>query len=94
MSIKNKLSLLWRPELAHIQQINNMHKYDYKSKAWVRDKIIETVPEAVLNNLISEELFERDYEAIKETINNYRQAKGQKKRRNLKRRKYRKKAKS
>lgn len=93
MSIKNKLSLLWRPELAHIQQINNMHKYDYKSKAWVRDKIIETVPEAVLNDLISEELFERDYDAIRQQINDFREAKGLKKRRNIKRRVHRKKKK-
>lgn len=93
MSIKNKLSLLWRPELAHIQQINKMHKYDYKSKAWVRDKIIETVSESVLNDLISEELFERDYEAIRQQINDFRESKGLKKRRNLKRRVHRKKKK-
>lgn len=85
----NKLSLLWRPELAHIQQLTGMHKYDGKSKAWVRDKIMDMISEPLLNDYISEELFERDYEAIRQQINDYRKSKSLKPRRNLKKRKYR-----
>ena len=93
VSLANKLSLLWRPELAHIQQIMGMHKYDYKSKAFVREKILDTVPKERLDDLISEELFERDYEIIRQQINDFRESKGLKKRRNLKRRVHRKKKK-
>ncbi|SEF73958.1 sce7726 family protein [Lachnospira multipara] len=93
VSLAHKLSLLWRPELAHIQQIMGMYKYDYKSKAFVREKILFTVPKERLDDLISEELFERDYEAIRQQISDFREAKGLKKRRNLKRRVHRKKKK-
>lgn len=85
---KKKLSLLWRPELVHIQQLNDMPKYAEKSKEFVIDKILQRVPEETLAPQVSEELFERDYSTILETINAYRQANGQKKRRKRKRRKY------
>lgn len=83
----NKIRLLWRPELSHIQELNGLHKYNDKSKDYVRRYIVDSVEESVLNRQISEELFERDYEAIRDAINEYRQKKGQKKRRNKKRRK-------
>ncbi len=85
---KKKLSLLWRPELVHIQQLNAMPKYAGKSKEFVIDKILERIPEETLAPQVSEELFERDYSTILETINAYRQQHGQKKRRKRKRRKY------
>ncbi len=85
---KRKLSLLWRPELAHLQEINAMPRYKEKSKAFVIDKILECVPEERLSPQICEELFERDYEKIHETINAFREQNGQKKRRRRKRRKY------
>jgi hypothetical protein len=73
----HKLALLWRPELVHIQEKNGMPKYANQSKAFVQKKILEQV---------SEELFERDYTTIRETINAYRVAKGQKPRRKKKKR--------
>ncbi len=88
MRRKQKLSLLWRPELVHIQALNDMPKYAGKSKEFVIDKILERVPEETLAPQISEELFERDYSTILETINEYRQQHGQKKRRKRRRRKY------
>lgn len=88
MEPKKKLSMLWRPELAHIQELNAMPKYAQKSKEFVIEKILQTVPEEILGPQICEELFERDYETILEVINAYRQARGQKKRRRKKRRKY------
>ncbi|MEY8336415.1 sce7726 family protein [Lachnospiraceae bacterium 62-35] len=68
-----KLGLLWRPELAHIQEINQMPKYKEKSKAFVIDKILLKVPEAQVDEQVSQELFERDYTKIAETIKEYKQ---------------------
>ena len=69
---KKKLSILWRPELAHIQELNNMYKYKQKSKEFVIDKILETVPEEVLQTQFCEELFERDYNTISDIIKEYK----------------------
>ena len=65
---KKTLGLLWRPELAHIQKINHMARYQEKSKKFVIDKILEKVPEKLLKEQISEELFERDYTKIEQEI--------------------------
>lgn len=77
VKIKKKLGILWRPELAHIQELNQMPKYKEKSKAFVIEKILLKVPEDVLALQISEELFERDYTTIEEQIRIYKR--GQKK---------------
>lgn len=69
-----KLTMMWRPELAHIQEINEMPKYKEKSKAFVIEKIIAKVPEDILNKQLCDELFERDYETIATVINEYRKA--------------------
>lgn len=70
--MKQKIRILWRPELAHIQEICGMAKYAGKSKEFVREKIVERVPEEILNRLISEELFERDYMEIEGRIREFR----------------------
>ncbi len=70
--LRAKLSLLWRPELTHIQEINQMPKYREKSKTFVIDKILLKVPEHILHEQISQELFERDYTRIEETIRQYK----------------------
>ena len=59
--LKQKLSLLWKAELAHIQKQNGLPKYTNKSKKFISEKLIERVPEELLQLQISEELFERDY---------------------------------
>lgn len=61
MKLKNKLSLLWKSELAHIQAKAGMPKYANKSKKFIAEKLIEQVPAETLQEQISEELFERDY---------------------------------
>lgn len=76
-----KLSLLWRPELAHIQELNGLPKYRDKSKAFVADKILQKVPEERLAEQVSEELFERDYNEIAGQIQEYRRAAGRPQRR-------------
>lgn len=69
---KRKMSLLWRPELVHIQEINQLPKYRQKSKDFVIDKILLKVSKEQLYSQISEELFERDYTQIEKTIREYR----------------------
>lgn len=68
----HKIRLLWRPELAHIQEINGMPAYKQKSKDFVQKKILEKIPEEVLQKQISDELFERDYTTIQETIRKFK----------------------
>lgn len=72
MDVKKKISILWRPELAHIQELNRMPKYKEKSKEFVAEKILQKIPEEILWKQVSEELFERDYNTIAETIAEYR----------------------
>ena len=71
---KRKLSMLWRPELAHIQEINNMPKYKQKSKDFVIDKIIEKIPEEILQFQFCEELMQRDYNEIGKIIGEYKKS--------------------
>lgn len=61
---KKKLGILWRPELAHIQEINEMPRYRQKSKDFVIQKIIEKIPEEYLQFQMCEELMQRDYNEI------------------------------
>lgn len=84
-----KLGFLWRPELAHIQQLNNLPAYKEKSKAFVRQKIYERVPADMLNSQISDELFERDYNAIAEALQEYRRKNHRPVRRKRKKKLYR-----
>lgn len=69
---ERKISILWRPELSHIQALNGMAKYRDKSKNFVQKKILEKVPEEILQRQICQELFERDYTLIEDTIREYR----------------------
>lgn len=69
---KKKMSLLWRPELVHIQEINQMPRYKEKSKQFVIEKILLKVPKEKLYSQISQELFERDYTKIEEQIKAYK----------------------
>ena len=84
-----KIEILWRPELAHIQELNRMAAYKQKSKRFVADKIVETVPPEILSQQLSEELFQRDYTKIWETIQTYRKDNGQKPRRRKRKRRRR-----
>ena len=72
--MKRKLSILWRPELSHIQEINGMPKYKQRSKDFVITKIMEKVQWDLLHRQISEELFQRDYNTISEAIKEWRSA--------------------
>ena len=62
----NKLSILWRPELAHILEGAKLPKYSGKNKKYVTKVIADKIPEEELDRMISEELFERDYTVFDE----------------------------
>lgn len=81
MIMRSKIEILWRYELAMIQEWNDMAAYKDKSKAFVRDKILDKVPHELLQTQISDILFERDYTVVAQKINEYRTANGQKPRR-------------
>ena len=84
-----KIAMLWRPELARIQEKNKTPKYAGKSKADVAKMLVERVPEEILWPQVREELFERDYTTIAAQINAYRKAEG----RGPRRKKYRRRKK-
>ncbi len=90
VSVENKINILWRPELAHIQELNGLPVYKQKSKDFVREKILLSVDKELLNKQISDELFERDYNTIAERINAYRKGISQKPRRKRRKTKYNK----
>ncbi len=81
--LKNKLRILWRPELYELQMLNEMPKYKDKSKDFVIEKIIGRVPDKLslneLNIQISKILMERDYTTIREDLIEYRKGELQKK---------------
>ena len=68
MDPKCKISILWRPELAHILEKNEMPRYLQRSKLFVAERILKMVPEEILWQQVSEELFQRDYNTIAEEI--------------------------
>ncbi len=90
MDWSHKIEILWRPEMAHIQELNCMAAYKQKSKRFVADKIVEKIEPEVLSKQLSEELFERDYTKIWETIQAFRKENGQKPRRRRRRRRVKK----
>lgn len=75
---KKKMHILWRPELANIQERNHLPKYRQRSKDFVIEKLLLKVTKEDLSLQISEELFERDYNEIATTIKEYRERKARK----------------
>ncbi len=82
---RQKLEFLWRPELAAIQAKYDMPKYAGKSKAFVIEYIAAAIGERIgeeeMRAEFSRVLFERDYSAIADMINEYRKEHGKKPRR-------------
>lgn len=77
-----KVSVLWRPEMAQLQELNGMPKYKEKSRDFVARKIVEMVPNKLtkeeLTKQICERLFERDYTKVEETLRDYRRSETEK----------------
>ena len=59
--LENKLRLLWHAELTHILKQCGMPAYARKSRKFIAEKLTAKVPQEILQPMISEELFERDY---------------------------------
>lgn len=59
--LKKQLELLWKRELYHILKRYSMPAYTQKSKAFIRTRLAEKIPENYLKKELYEELFERDY---------------------------------
>lgn len=70
---KRKIGILWRPELNHLLELNQLPKYREKSKAFVQEKLLEKVPAEILWPQVCEELFQRDYTLMLKEIAEYRQ---------------------
>lgn len=68
---ERQLTLLWRPELNHLLELNRLPKYKQKSKKFVQQKLMEKVDWEVLKQQICEELFERDYTLWDEMMEEY-----------------------
>lgn len=73
---KYKITMMWRPELAKIQQWNAMPKYKEKSKSFVQGKILERVPEKITEETLKKQmcklLFDRNYDTIAEEIKDFK----------------------
>lgn len=91
MQLIKKVRLLWRPEIAHIQELCELPVYKAKSKDFVRQVLVDRIDEERLHKLISDELFERDYSTIAEEIKQYRQAKNPNKKVRKKKKRYKRK---
>lgn len=86
------IRVLWRPELAHIQETYSLPMYKGKSKDFVRNIIVDRLPAEIVHHEISEVLFERDYAAMIEEIQKYRKEQAAKWGRTVRRKKrYRRK---
>ncbi|WP_248406083.1 hypothetical protein [Butyrivibrio fibrisolvens] len=69
---KRKISILWRTELNHLLERNDLPKYKEKSKLFVQENLLEKVPGEILWKQAYEELFERVCNTIAEEIETYR----------------------
>lgn len=82
VSAANQLHFLWRPELARLQEMNDLPVYKARSKQFVQQKILERVPEEVLKRQITDLLFERDYQELLGEIAQVRSERAAKENRN------------
>lgn len=83
------IRILWRPELAHIQETYSLPMYKGKSKDFVRTLIVYRLPAEIVHHEISEILFERDYAAMIEQIQEFRKAQAAKRGKTVRRKKKR-----
>lgn len=83
------IRVLWRPELAHIQETYSLPMYKGKSKDFVRTLIVDRLPAEIVHHEISELLFERDYAAMIEQIQEFRKAQAAKRGKTVRKKKKR-----
>jgi len=82
VKLKYQLELFWRPELATLQELNDMPKYKNYGKDFVIKKIMERIPDKIdaseLKRQMSDILFERDYTNVRQMLKEYRKGEMQK----------------
>lgn len=83
------IRVLWRPELAHIQETYSLPMYKGKSKDFVRTLIVDRLPVEIVHHEISEILFERDYAAMIKQIQEFRKAQAAKRGKTVRKKKKR-----
>lgn len=83
------IRVLWRPELSQIQEKYNLPMYKGKSKDFVRTLIVDRLPAEIVHHEISEILFERDYAAMIEQIQEFRKAQAAKRGKTVRKKKKR-----
>lgn len=74
---KRKLEMLWRPEIAVLQDIFSIPKYREKSKSFVLSKVLERLENGKIDPKeftlqMNEILIQRDYNSISETLKEYK----------------------
>ena len=74
---KRKLEMLWRPEIAVLQDEFKMPKYREKSKKFVLTKVLEKLENGKIDPKeftiqMNELLIQRDYNSISETLKEYK----------------------
>ena len=70
-----KIGFLWRTELNNLLKKNDLPKYAGKSKFYVQQVLLDRIDKEILWKQAYEELFERNYNTIEETIEEYRKSK-------------------
>ena len=74
--LEKKVSLLWRPEMEHILELSHLPMLRSLSKARLVRRLPEMMDRPRLDQMISDELFERDYTLIAQEIRDYRASVG------------------
>ena len=70
-----KITILWRTELNNLLKLNGLPRYPQKSKFFVQQTLLDRVDHEILWKQACDELFERDYNTIAETIEEFRKQK-------------------
>ena len=70
-----KITILWRTELNNLLKLNRLPRYPQKSKFFVQQALLDRVDHEILWKQVCDELFERDYNTIAETIEEFRKRK-------------------
>ena len=66
VKLTNQMGLLWKRELAALQEQNGLYKYSDKSKMYRKKYLMESVDKELLKKQMIEVLFERDYSFFEE----------------------------
>ncbi len=66
VKLTNQMGLLWKRELAVLQEKNGLYKYSDKSKMFRKKYLMEKVDKELLKEQMLEVLFDRDYSIFEE----------------------------